>query len=445
MLLLELNEFNLQLLRSAVAREQLPNIERLLSFRRSAIVTSDREQTGFLEPWVQWVSIHTGRPSITHRIKHLGDLPDPGIPFLWETLDQQGVKSGIWGAMNGARRSARSCAFFLPDPWTFSEPAHPAALAPLLALPRYLARNYLSISKLKVARLSLGFFRALLKAVGPADFCASLAMLAQAMITLGTRQLVFIVWFEYLSGLACLRYRSKYRPDFCLLFLNSLAHAQHHYWTDGVRGVTPEIAFALRAVDRLLGRVFAAIGETTPILVTNALSQKNTNREPVWILYRQKDPHAFVEAAGLGASAVEPLMTYDAHLFFGTPEACSAAFEALNDARVNGRSVFEVERDGVNSSKLFYRIDFTDSLPQDAVLEINGRQLPFFVWFAEVVKRTGRHIPVGTVFSRGVALPAKLDNFQLHNYICQEFGDDSSKSDNSQAADGKAPACILLQ
>jgi len=421
MLLLELNEFNLHLLRAAAAHEPLPHVQRLLRLPRSVIFTQDRDETGFLEPWVQWVSIHTGEPSPNHAVKHLGDLPHTRHKFIWETLDQRGITTGIWGVMNGARRESKLCTFFLPDPWTFSEQAYPATLAPLLAMPRYLARNYLNISEAKVARLLLGFVWTSVRSLGLCDFTASLGLLIRGVRQFGMRPLVFITWFEYLSTLAFLRYRAGHRPAFSLLFLNILAHVQHHYWTAGVKGVTPEIRFAIRAVDRLLGRIFAAIGEATPLIVTNALSQKNTKGERTWILYRQKDPRAFVDAIGLGAATVEPLMTYDAHVFFHTAAERSAAVMLLSEAQVSGRRVFEVEADNGNPLKLFYRINFTDELPVDAVLEVNGRRLPFFAWFTMVVKRTGRHIRAGTVFARGIALPAKLENHRLHDIIGRYF------------------------
>jgi hypothetical protein len=422
MLLLELNEFNLALLEAAVAREDLPNLATLLRWPRAATTTADREETGFLEPWVEWVSVHTGRPSAVHGIRHLGDVPNLDTELIWERLDRHGVTTGVWGAMNGARRDARRCRFFLPDPWTFSEPAHPAALAPLLALPRYLARNYLGVSRMRVARLGMGFAAALVRAVGLRDVVLSLGLLRQGLARFGLRHFVVIAWFEYLSGLAFLRQYARHAPQFAILFVNSIAHVQHHYWTAGTRGVTPEIAFTLGVIDRLLGRVLAALGEAVPIVVMNALTQENTSHEPPWILYRQKDPEAFLRAAGLAPSAVEPLMTYDAHVFFPTARDGAAAREVLAAAAIGGRPLFAVEPDPVNPCKLFYRIDFAEELPDDARLTVNGRDLPFFAWFAAIVRRTGRHGPDGTVFTRHVALPPQLANHEVCAHLCRHFG-----------------------
>jgi hypothetical protein len=421
MLLLELNEFNVHLLRTAATEHGLANLRTLLSWARSSTITDDREATGYLEPWVQWVSVHTGTPSSTHRIKHLGDVPNLEQKQIWEELDRMGVSTGVWGVMNGARKDAHKCAFFLPDPWTFSEAAYPPALGGLLALPRYLARNYLAISKLQVARFSAAFLRTAIATVGTKEFFGSLGIVKRGIRQFGFRNFIFISWFEYLSTLAFLRMQAKHRPQFSLLFLNSVAHVQHHYWTEGVRGVTPEILFTLRVIDDLLGRVFSAMEPDTPILVMNALSQKNTNAEPAWVLYRQKDPAAFAQAAGLDVTAVEQLMTYDAHLFFASAQACGHAADALAAATVNGRPAFEVEKGGTNAAKLFYRVIVSDELPADAVLQVNGQALGFFEWFSKVVTRTGRHIPAGVAFSRGVAVPRKVYNHELYPLLCNYF------------------------
>jgi hypothetical protein len=157
----------------------------------------------------------------------------------------------------------------------------------------------------------------------------------------------------------------------------------------------------------------------------NGLSQRNTTDEPVWILYRQKDPVAFLAAAGLAPSAVEPLMTYDAHVFFPTARDCAEARRALAAAHIGGRRVFEVEADPVNPCKLFYRIDFSDELPRGARLAVNGRELSFFDWFDEIVRRTGRHVPAGTALARNFDLPPLLMNHEVCTHVCRHFGIDA--------------------
>src|SRR5216684_1464349 len=126
MLLIELNEFNNNLLRNVARAQGLRHVEEMLSWGHARTWTADEYETGFLEPWVQWVSVHTGVPSGRHRVKNLGDVPNLTEDQIWERWSRRGLSSIVWGVMNGNRRSAEKCEVFIPDPWTFSESAYPA-------------------------------------------------------------------------------------------------------------------------------------------------------------------------------------------------------------------------------------------------------------------------------------------------------------------------------
>jgi hypothetical protein len=69
MLLIELNEFNRELLQNIADTRGLTHLKRVLGWSRASTFTSDEYDTGFLEPWVQWVSVHTGVPSGQHGVR----------------------------------------------------------------------------------------------------------------------------------------------------------------------------------------------------------------------------------------------------------------------------------------------------------------------------------------------------------------------------------------
>ena len=415
--LVELNEFSLPLVERAVSELPLPHLRTLLELRRSRLWTDDTEESGYLEPWVQWVSVHTGQPAARHRIQHLGDVPDLGFPQVWEMLGRSGVKTGIWGVMNGARREATGCHYFLPDPWTFSEAAHPPALDDLLALPRYLATHYLKVSKRRVLALGWRFLRCLGQRVGWSETLRVLGSLLPQFLRHGAQHFLFIVCFEYLSVRAMLRQERETPTEVRIVFLNSLAHLQHHYWTSGTTGLTPPLAYGLKYIDRMMGLLFGCAGPHGDVLVTNGLTQRNTNDEPAWILYRPVDPADFLRSAGVAFERLEPLMSYDAHVFFSDPAQADAAERALRDARTMGRALLWVQR--THPTKIFYRVDFADVAGAAQTVSINGRSLKFASYFQKIVRRTGRHDPNGVAFCRGVALPERLMNHELFSHVVQ--------------------------
>jgi hypothetical protein len=416
--LLELNEFSASLMEAAAQQGDLPNVRRALTLKRSLMLTDDEYDSGFLEPWSQWVSVHSGHPASEHRIQHLGDVPGLAFPQIWEELGKQGISTGIWGVMNGAREGAPGCAYFLPDPWTFSEEAYPAELGDLLALPRYLATNYVEISKAQVLRLAGKFIVRLGREVGWGTLVGSLRMLVGGLATYGPHHFVFIVWFEYLSALAMLSRATRNPSQFRILFINSIAHLQHHYWTDGAGTVTPQIAFGYRMVDQVLGRVFRLVGDGA-LIITNALTQTNTNEDPPWILYRPRDHAKMIAAFGIAYEGVEPLMTYDAHVFFADVASADIGEKVLREATVRGIPLFQVDR--TSDTKLFFRIDFFDEVSDTEQIAVNRQRLNFSDLFVRIVRRTGKHGNQGTAFSSGIDIPSRLMNHELYGVMVRHF------------------------
>jgi len=233
---------------------------------------------------------------------------------------------------------------------------------------------------------------------------------------------VFICLLDYISTLLFLQYRAEYQTDFSVLFLNSLAHVQHHHWhskipyQDNLR-----IAYCLRYLDRGFGHVFSQMGLEDTLVVTNALSQKNTDAEKPWILYRQKDQTRFLKRLGVNFSKVEPHMTHDAHIFFDNPESRARAVEILTKARVGDSSLFLVDEYVEDPLKIFYRIIFFDEAADDALFTAPGHLFKFREEFEAIVRRTGKHIQEGRILSSERFLPNELMNNELYQHVVRFF------------------------
>jgi hypothetical protein len=157
LLVVALNEFNKELLEEVAERYSLPNIKRILDLNVIETHAPDLYESRYLEPWCQWVSIHTGPPAASHKIRNLGDVPNLGEKQLWESLSDSGITSGVWSALNARMGEAPNCKFFLPDPWTFSETDTPNEPNRILNLPRFVAKNRLSPYKPKAFSAFMSF------------------------------------------------------------------------------------------------------------------------------------------------------------------------------------------------------------------------------------------------------------------------------------------------
>ena len=72
MILLALNELNIDFIESYIEVGELPNFKKLLS--AGTIKTSSEHQYELLEPWIQWVTVHTGLSYADHKVYRLGDI-----------------------------------------------------------------------------------------------------------------------------------------------------------------------------------------------------------------------------------------------------------------------------------------------------------------------------------------------------------------------------------
>jgi hypothetical protein len=400
MLVIELNEFNRDLIDNVARRLGLRHLRTILDWHHTGTWTEDRYDSGFLEPWAQWVSVHTGVQASDHSVKNLGDVPNLIQEQIWETWSQRGATSIVWGVMNGNRRAANLCKVFIPDPWTFSEDTYPAEYQGLIDLPRYLAKNYLDFSKAKAFRKGMRLLTTVVRLTRWRDFVDGLLFLQRGLRKFGPTNVVFIVFFEYLSAMAFIRAVEEHGPDAAIIFINMLAHVQHHYWTTLDGADCPQIEFAATAVNQIFGKIILRCdGLRRRVAVLNALSQGCTNDEPPWILYRPNNHAKLMETIGVKAARVEPLMTYDAHLFFANAEDAVIGASILRSAKIIGKSLFFVELDEHDPLKLFYRVAMTDPLQPDAEFTYRNSAARFSDHFTAIVRRTGKHLQKGDLFT----------------------------------------------
>ncbi|HET9447959.1 MAG TPA: hypothetical protein VFO35_16965, partial [Steroidobacteraceae bacterium] len=126
LLFLELNEINFEDVSYYCSRGRLPHLASLIE--RCGWSTTDSErQYEHLEPWIQWVTAHTGLTFAQHGVFRLGDIVGHDLPQIWEQLEQHGLRVGAISPMN-AKHRLRDPAFFVPDPWTRTGISAPPAL-----------------------------------------------------------------------------------------------------------------------------------------------------------------------------------------------------------------------------------------------------------------------------------------------------------------------------
>lgn len=419
MVFLEINEFSPALLNQAALELKTDNIRKLLQMQRSETEAIEKEERFGLDPWVQWVSIHTGLPATTHKVDHLGDVPQLNHKQIWESISEMGFNVGVWGAMNASKGSAKNCDFFFPDPWTFSERAYPPELNQLLGIARYYSKNYLDLSYFQLLKEALRLSAFCLR---PKIMSALIPIAPTVMIHLikyGPREYLLFLLFDLVNATLFRKYYKASRSDFAIVFLNSIAHLQHHKWTSESR-LSEEMTIGFRLLDKILGIIFSAVPESLPIVAINSFSQVCAFEKREF-LYRQKNPSKFLELVGIKFLRLEQAMTNDGHVFFSNETERNSAAKLLNDITVGGQKAFHVDTNILTPLQLFFQFVLWEQIDPNAQLVANSKQFNFFELFEEVARRSGTHIPNGDIFARGIVLPKKMWNYEIGSKVVDYF------------------------
>lgn len=414
LILLEFNELTPSLMERFMADGKLPNFERF--WQESYVyVTDARERRPNLNPWIQWVTVHSGLPFSEHRIFHLGEGHKLKKKCIWDLLSEAGLRSWVCGSMN-VRYGLPLNGHVLPDTWTTEAVPYPDLFGPYF---QFVQQNVLEHSNMRVPLRWKDYWAFLRFMIGHGLSAGTAASIFRQLVA---ERINHQRWKRtvILDKLQFDLFRWNYlrlRPHFSTFFLNSTAHFQHMYW----RNMAPElfrakpepeeqarceeaILFGYQEMDRLLGRFVELAGENTILVFCTALSQQPCllyEEQGGKSFYRPRDFEALLKYAGVtGPRVVSPVMSEQFHVLFENEKDAPDAEARLRALRVAGTPALAVER---KAAAIFAGCSIFYELPRDVVLEIPGRGLacPFFDVFYQVEgKKSGMHHPDGMLWIR---------------------------------------------
>ncbi len=331
LILLELNELCPPLVEQFIGEGLLPNFKRLRDASQTFITHTSEE---VLEPWIQWVTVHTGVPLSEHGIKDLDEAEKLKHNAFWDGLHEDNVL--LISPMNVKfRRHNQS--LFMPDPWAASQ-APSAELDPFYKFVRATVNNHARTDHLEL-KDAAGAVRFLLgHGINLDTIAAALRqLLAERM---GGRDVKWrratlldrLLWdvFEYF-------WRGPRRPRVGIFFSNATAHYQHKYWSHhdpsqftlkpdaaALETYGNAIRFGYQAHDRLIGRAMSLAGKGTAVALCTALSQQPMFDYEVRggkQMFLVKDFAKLLSALGtLATGQTEALMAEESWLHFATAE-----------------------------------------------------------------------------------------------------------------------------
>jgi len=415
-ILLEFNELTPYLMDRFMGEGKLPNFHRLYS--EAQVYTSDaQEAPPYLNPWIQWVTVHCGLSYEEHGIYYLNEAYKLGKQCIWDILSEKGFRVWVCGSMN-VRYDVPLNGYILPDPWTLNAEPYPKGVG-LEDFCKFVQTQVQEHTNEKVPLTKADYARFLSFMVrhglSVSTVSAIVKQLAKERVGIGKWKRAVI-----LDKLTFDVFRSVYKrhkPHFSTFFSNSVAHFQHCYW----RNMDPEsfkvkpsqeeqaeyggaVLFAYKEMDKTVGKFLDLAGDDVTLVFSTALSQKPCLRfEEIGgkSFYRPKDFDKVVRFAGITAPhKSSPVMSEQFHVYFDAEKDADAAAARLRELRVNGRPLMGVERE--DSKVIFTGANIFDGIPRDAVLTAeSGRSVSFFDLFYQAdTLKSGMHHPDGALWIR---------------------------------------------
>ena len=412
----EFNELCPWLIEQWMGEGLLPNFKRLHDRSTVFETRADVEESGQLEPWIQWYSLHTGLAYDQHGVFHLTDGGRAEHDDLWRVLHSAGKTVGSFASMN-TRPFEFPGSYYVADPWSEDGNAAPAELN---IYNRFVAQNVREYSNPDAA-MGLGDYAEFLsfmlrRGLKPGTIFAILRQLTRERVSDKRLSYQRVAIMDRMQFDVFAHYQRKHRPDFATFFINSTAHLQHSYW----RSFQPErfevqpsatdlalygdaVRFGYQSMDRLLGDFIALADEQgADIVFMTALSQQpflRCEETGGKHFYRMRDVEGFFRKFGLDYTEIDPTMTHQYLARFASLDDRDTARARMEAFRLsNGEVVFDFA--GKESDGLYFNCNLSSVATDDLRIDDdNGGNWTFGEFFYAIdATKSGCHHPAGALW-----------------------------------------------
>jgi hypothetical protein len=414
-IVVELNELAEPLIQKWIASGDLPNFERLREQSAVFETHADVSEDEFLEPWIQWYSVHAGVPYEEHKVFHLTDGQRAKHDDIYRVLLKAGISVSSFGSMN-VRPFQGPGSAYLADPWCEHDESFPTelndfnrfvssqvkehtnpqarrTLSSLLGFAATMVRNGLSFTS--VRQIVIQLFRE--KFVDSTETYKRVAILDRLQLDL------FKSYFE------------KNSPGFSTFFSNSTAHLQHAFWKymepssfdfpippKDIETYKDAIKFGYMAQDKVLGEILdLAQRNDARVIFMTALSQRAC---PPTVINGEKSYFRFFDIAkamgalGLRFKAVDPTMTHQYMMTFDSLEDKADALKRLLQITdLNGVPII-----GINKRQddgLYFNCIVSQSAGIERFFLKPNVEADFKDYFYKIpATKNGRHVVTGSLW-----------------------------------------------
>jgi hypothetical protein len=364
--------------------------------------TYSEKNYDLLEPWIQWVSIHTGTSAQEHRVFRLGDIKEFSHEQIFEKIEKKIKVVGAISPMN-AKNNLNNAEYFISDPWTntISGPGRWI---------RYVSESLSKIVNMNAhTKIPLSIYVniiiILIKSFRFYNFKIYFNLLKNSFVKKWNKALLLDLLLHDIH----ISFIKKQHVDFSTVFFNAGAHIQHHYFFNSafaqknsnlknpnwyIKDKYDPFEDMVLFYDHILHEY--SMFKNYEIILATGLSQKPYDRLKYY--YRLVDHKNFLKLMDLNFSKVEPRMTRDFLISFDNKNDLEDAlkkFDLIN--RLNQKAIFSYDK---RKESLFVSLVIPEEINENYVLFINEENsilLKKHVVF--VALKNGMHSSDGYVYS----------------------------------------------
>jgi predicted AlkP superfamily phosphohydrolase/phosphomutase len=285
-LLLEFNEITWTIIDPMMAKGKLPNLARMK--REGAWGSPEAlERYPHLDPWITWVTLHTGVERSVHGATVLEQDQDTiKAKRTWDYVVDAGKSIGVFGSVSAfPPRPVKG--FMVPGPFSPSDDTYPAYFKPVQALNRMHTRAHNKVEgeagPLGVIKQGIDLLRFGLRP----ETCLRIAkQLIHERLDKHVKwrrpALQPLVNYDFFAHM----YR-RFRPDYATFHTNHAAHYMHHYWRayddsqflaksppDEKKHLGGAVEYGYELCDELLGRFMKLADSDTVVVLATSMGQK---------------------------------------------------------------------------------------------------------------------------------------------------------------------------
>jgi len=421
LILLSFNELNFDFIKYYLKNKKYKNFSKIID---KISYTKSETQYKLLEPWIQWVSIYTGKKAEQHKIFRLGDI----VNFKEETIFDKIDKSYSVGAISpmNINNNLKSPAYFIPDPWTntisdnnfWSKKIHHTIsfFVKDNAKKSFSIKNYFNlliiiIKFINFKNLYLYFF------------------LILTSVKYKWRKALFL---DLLLNDIHLKLICKKKVNFSNLFLNAFAHIQHHYFlfSPAITNVNFKIPQwykknnkkdpleeALYIYDKILGDYLSI--KNYKLVMATGLTQ--IPYDILKFYYRLKNHKLFFEKFNIKFFKVIELMSRDFILQFDNDIISKNAADLIKNISLNSIKIFKVDNRGSN---LFITLTYPHEISYKYKIFVNNiDKINLIDFISFVAIKNGMHSGEGFYYDNFSKreIKEKIDIIKINKIILDYF------------------------